>query len=299
MLRAKTATRPGSRRKIDLFPFLLISPTIILILGVQIYPVFYAMNLTVHDVSFITPGPFVGLANFRRLFSNLYFWNGLRNSFRFTFGSLAGVLIMGFTLALILNQPIRFRATFRTVVLVPWVITMVVSMTLVKWMLTYDYGLVNALLVTLGLPRVAFLSQPNLAAGSVILANVWRSSAYVMVLVLAGLQAIPSVLYEAAKIDGAKAIQRFFYVTLPLIKTPLLITCVILTMSYFSIVIPTLIITGGGPSISTETLDLLMFRTAFVEFHIDVAACMGMVIFAVNIIFSLIYIRLLRSEVYY
>jgi ABC-type sugar transport system permease subunit len=281
------------------FPFLLVIPTILLIFGVQIYPVFYAINLTLHDVDFIVPGPFVGLENFRDVLSDDVFWTVLGNSFRFAFGSLVGVLVLGFGLALILNQRIRFRAGFRAIVLLPWVMSSIVSMTLVKWMLTPNYGLVNAFLVTVGLSAVSFLTDPTWAPLAVIGGNVWRSTAYVMVLVLAGLQSIPEVLYEAARIDGATATQRFWSITLPLIRTPLLIICVILTMSYFSIVVPTMVITAGGPGMTTETLDLHMYNTAFVDFRIDEAACMGMAIFVINIAFSLIYIRLLRSEVYY
>jgi len=248
---------------------------------------------------FITTIGFTGLRNYRSIFSDPLVWNSIINGFVYTFGSLGGAVVLGLILAIILNEPLRGRNVFRGVILIPWIVTQIVSMTQLKWMLNYDYGLVNFALGIVGIRPIDFLADLDMAMATVIGSNIWRSMAYPMILILAGLQSIPPTLYEAAQIDGASFMQRIIFISLPLIKMPLLIICIILTISYFTLIIPILVLTAGGPAGSTETIALRMYNEAFVNFRLGIASSLGVVIFIINLALGLLYLKVLRSETVY
>ncbi|HWT79176.1 MAG TPA: sugar ABC transporter permease, partial [Candidatus Methylomirabilis sp.] len=160
-------------------------------------------------------------------------------------------------------------------------------------------GPVNFLLVTLGIGRVMFVANPGLAMQTLIVANVWQSYPYAMILLLAALQTIPTQLYEAARIDGASPPKCFRYVTLPMISNVLLVVVIMCTLHYFNMVTLMYVLTGGGPVFRTETLSLKVFLEAFTHWDMSLASTVGIAIFAFNIVFSLLYIRLLRREALY
>jgi multiple sugar transport system permease protein len=291
----------GSRRpRLDLLPYLLVAPALLVISVFSLAPTFYGMLISVYRVEFVELLTFVGLANYANVLADPKFWNSVRVSFTFTGFSMLLSVSLGFALALIANQAVRFRSAFRTIALLPWVTSYVVTYLIFRWILSADFGLLNALFVeALGLSRVQWLGDPVLAMASLIVVNVWRGAPYAMVLLLAGLQGIPQELYEAAAIDGAGRVRSFFSITLPLMRSALLVLVVLTTIADFNVVVAMLVLTGGGPGTATESMSLRMYYEAFVNARMGTASAVAMVIFGVNLVLTLIYVRVLRTERYY
>jgi multiple sugar transport system permease protein len=216
------------------------------------------------------------------------------NTATFTVASVAGHLAIGLGVALLLNQRIRGRAVFRNLALLPWMLPPAVVATGWAWLYHNPFGMLNPLLVGLGLldaPK-AWLASPDTALGAVIVANLWRGFPFISLVLLAGLQAIPSVLYEAADVDGAGAWARFRHVTLPGLRRVMLIALtldVINTVKYFDLI---WVMTAGGPANRTEVLSTLIYRLAFQFFRTGRAAALAMVMVAALAVFSVFYVRL-------
>jgi multiple sugar transport system permease protein len=297
---APRAAEPPRRRQLDLLPYLMIAPALLAIGVFSLLPTFYGMVISVYRVEFVQLLTFVGLANYLDVLADPKFWNSVRVSFIFTAISMLLSVSVGFGLALVANQAVRFRSLFRTIALLPWVTSYVVTYLIFRWILNADFGLLNALFVeALGWPRIQWLGDPNLAMACLILVNVWRGVPYAMVLLLAGRQGIPQELYEAAAIDGASSVRSFFSVTLPLMKTALLILIVLTTITDFNIVVAMLVLTGGGPGTATESMSLRMYYEAFNYARMGSASAIAMIIFGINLALTLVYVRVLRTERYY
>ena len=216
------------------------------------------------------------------------------NTVTFTVVSVLGHLALGLGVALLLNQEIRGRAAFRNLALLPWMLPPAVVATGWAWLYHNPFGMLNPLLTGLGLlstPR-AWLASPDTALGAVIVANLWRGFPFISLILLAGLQAIPNALYEAAGVDGAGAWARFRHVTLPGLKRVMLIALtldVINTVKYFDLI---WVMTAGGPANRTEVLSTLIYRLAFQFFRTGRAAALAMVMVAALAVFSIFYVRL-------
>lgn len=291
---------PTRRRRIDLLPYAMVAPALLAIGAFSILPTLYGILISLYRVEFIELLSFVGFRNYAEVLADPKFWSSVRVSFTFTGFSVVLSVVLGFALALVSNQQVRFRTAFRTVALLPWVTSYVVTYLIFRWILNADFGLLNALFVQgLGLPRVQWLGDPFLAMTSLIVVNVWRSAPHAMVLLLAGLQGIPQELYEAAAIDGAGRVRSFISVTLPLMKTAILILVVLTTIIDFNVVVAMLVLTGGGPGTATEAMSLRMYHEAFTYTRMGPASAIAVIIFALNLVLTLAYIRLLRTERYY
>jgi multiple sugar transport system permease protein len=294
------ATSRARRRRFDPLPYLMVAPALLAIGLFSIVPTLYGMVISVYRVEFVQLLRFVGVANYADVLADPKFWSSIRVSFTFTSLSMVLSVSLGFALALVANQSVRFRGAFRTIALLPWVTSYVVTYLIFRWILNADFGLLNALFVeALGWPRIQWLGNPVLAMASLIVVNVWRDTPYAMVLLLAGLQGIPQELYEAAAIDGAGYARSFFAVTLPLMKSALLVLIVLTTITSFNVVVAMLVLTGGGPGTATETMSLRMYYEAFVNARMGTAAAIAMIIFAINVLMTLVYVRLLRTERHY
>jgi multiple sugar transport system permease protein len=216
------------------------------------------------------------------------------NTLTFTVVSVLGHLAIGLGVALLLNQPIRGQALFRNLALLPWMLPPAVVATGWAWLYHNPFGMLNPLLTGLGVlsaPR-AWLASPDTAMGAVIVANLWRGFPFISLVLLAGLQAIPNALYEAAGVDGAGAWARFRHVTLPGLRRVMLIALtldVINTVKYFDLI---WVMTAGGPASRTEVLSTLIYRLAFQFFRTGRAAALAMVMVAALAVFSVFYVRL-------
>ena len=283
----------GVRR---LQPYLFFYPSLILVAAVSFIPLFYALKQSFHGADYLKTGAFVGFANYVELLTH---GGGLRNigrSIAFVAGTLAVTMPLGVGLALLLDRPMRFRTFFRTVLMVPWIVSQLV--TGLMWMWLYDgrVGPISHLLKQVGVKIAGPLTDTQWALPSLVLANTWHSYPLVMVFTLAALQTIPAEVREAARIDAQSAWRRFWHVTLPLIRNTVLVALVLTTLHTFNTVTTVLIMTGGGPAEVTEVLALRVFKEGFQFYRMEVAATAAVVIFALNILFSIAYIRVLRSD---
>lgn len=274
-------------------------PTILLVAAITFYPALHAIRVSLHDTTFLNLTRFAGLKHYVRFLQDPLGQANILNSLVYTFGSLLVALPFGMLLALLLNQPIRCRVLFRTVIIVPWIVSQIVTALLWGWLLSPQFGPVNFFIRTWFGAPFDFLGQTGAAMPTLILTNVWRSFPYPMLLLLAALQTIPEEMYEAARVDGAAAWQRFWRITLPLIRNTLLITTIMLSLHYFNMITLPLILTGGGPVGVTDVLSLRVYREAFNFYHLGLASAVAVYIFIFNIAFSLLYIKILRAKPHY
>jgi multiple sugar transport system permease protein len=286
-------------RRIDLLPYAMVAPALLVITAFSLLPTLYGILVSLYRVEFVELLTFVGFRNYAEVLTDPRFWSSVRVSFTFTGFSVALTFVAGFGLALLGNQRLHLRSAFRTLALLPWVTSYVVTYLIFRWILNPDFGLLNAVLVQgFGVTPVNWLGNANLAMGALILVDVWRAAPYAMILLLAGLQGIPNELYEAAAIDGATRARAFFAVTLPLMRPAMLILLVLLTIVDFNVVVAMLVLTGGGPGTATETMSLRMYNEAFTYTRMGPASAIAMIIFAANLVLTGVYIRLLRTERY-
>lgn len=278
--------------------YLFILPSLLLIFMIIFYPVFYAFRLSVVEVDFLKIKGFVGLKNYLGILfdpaSRTYFIN----TFKYVSLSLIFALLLGLGLALVLNEKTKYIGIFRTMITVPWVISQAVTAMLWAWLLDVKFGPINYLLETIGLEPIRFLSDPQLAMNTVIMANVWRSYPFAVILILAALQSVPNELYESAKVDGASRSSRLIFITIPLISGTLFVAMVMLTIEYFNMVTLIYVMTGGGPIGATEVLSVHAFKEGFWHWRLHYAAAYAVVILVMNILFSVAYMKLVPKDIY-
>ena len=271
-------------------------PTVLLVLAVSLYPLFYAVQRSLFETHYLELSKFIGLRNYIQFFSEAAGRRNILTSLIFTFGTLIFSVPIGLGLALVLNTRIRGQVIFRTILLLPWIVSMAVTALLWGWIYNPLYGPINYLLSVLGGGGIDFLGDPKVAMLSLILSNVWRTYPLAMVLLLAALQTIPAGLYEAAHVDGATQIQIFRYITLPMIRPTVLITIIMLSSHYFNMVTQILFLTDGAPLGKTEVLSLRLFHELFISWKVGFAASIGILIVIFNVLFTLLYIKFLRRE---
>ena len=278
------------------FEYGLLLPALAVAALVVFYPIVFAVDLSLHETSFLKKGAFIGLQHYAAFFGSTGGWQVLKNSLVLVLGSTALAIPIGMGLALLLHMKIRLKAAFRMVLVLPWVISQVITALLWKWILNIQFGLTRLVTDALGLLPIDFVGEFETAMPTLILVNVWRTFPFAMLLLLAALQTVPRELHEAAEIDGAGAWSRFRHVTLPLIKSTVLVVAIMLSLSYFNHVDLPLILTGGGPLGETRILALAAYEEAFVLNKMGYGSAIAVVVFAVNILLSLVYLRLLRTE---
>jgi multiple sugar transport system permease protein len=278
---------------------LFLLPSIALVVAVTFYPIAHAIRISLYDTFYLKTTKFVGLQHYLKFLQDPAGWNNVVSSLTFTFGSLAIAIPLGLGLALLLNMPIRCRVLFRTLIIVPWVVSQIVTALLWGWLVNAQYGPVNYFINEWFGAPFDFLGNPASAMPTLILTNVWRSFPYPMLLLLAALQTVPEQLHEAAKVDGANTLQRFWRITIPMIRNTLLITVIMLSLHYFNMITLPFILTGGGPVGATDVLSLRVYQEAFSFYHMGLASAVAVYIFAFNIVFSLLYIKILRTEAYH
>lgn len=278
---------------------MLIAPTVLVFCAVIVYPLISAIYLSFFNI--FTPtlqGEFVGLGNYVELLQTGQFWNALGNTLIWTVGTLTLQIIFGVGMALVLHQNIWFRSLARSLILFPYFISTVVAVLVWKWLFNDLYGILNHLLITAGLidfPLDYLGSMPN-AMISVILVGAWKYFPFVVIAVLARLQTIPDSLYEAAKIDGAGPIARFFDVTLPQLREVLVVIILLRAIWDFKEFDLIFLLTGGGPLSDTQTLPLLVYQEAFALNDMGKASAYAVMMMAIMLVFMIVYIRKTRSK---
>lgn len=275
---------------------LLLAPAVIFILITVVYPMAYSFFISFFDWNLVYSSPtYIGVTNYIKIYQDVVFWNSLRTSLVFTFSSVFLELLIGLAMALLLNRKIHGVGMLRTIFAMPFVITPVVVALMWKWLYNPDYGLIPWVLDGLGMANSDLLGNPKTALGAVIGVEVWQTTGFMFVLLLAGLQSIPNELYEASYVDGASSLQSFRFVTLPLLKPVLLTSLLLRTIDAIKGLDKFYILTGGGPGTSTEVLPLLILENAFRYFNVGYGAALSYILTSVILLVSFIYIRTLRA----
>ena len=291
---------PASRARSErVLAYVLLAPSCVLLLGLIALPAAAAMWLSVHDVRLLQLGTaaYVGAAQYLASWADPAFWIATRQTVIWIVGVVGVQLVLGMIGALLLNKPFRGRAFWRGVALIPWASSSVLVALMWLWLLDSNYGLLNDVLRRLGLitRRRWWLAQPSTALPAVMLAAIWQGTPFFAVMLLAGLQAIPEDLYEAARIDGGTARATFRYITLPLLRPTILITTMLRTMWTANYMDLSLVMTGGGPGLATLTVPLYAYFAAYKRLAVGEGAAVAMQLAVVLAAAVLIYMRLLGS----
>ena len=264
----------------------------------SILPIVAAFGLSFMDWTLLSPPKLAGLSNFQRLQSDKIFWIALKNTLYYTFGVLPGIGI-SLLLAVLLNQKLRATAAFRTLYYLP-TITMWVAIGLVwVWLYSPQYGLVNWALSMIGIHGPAWLSDPQWAMPAQFFVSWWKGAGYNMLILLAGLQGIPTVYYEASSIDGASGWQQFRNVTLPLLSPTLYFVIVMTFIGSFGVFTQIYVMTEGGPGLATTTLIYYLYNTAFRYYDIGYANVIAMAFFIIVFTFTIVLRQVQNRWVHY
>jgi multiple sugar transport system permease protein len=263
------------------FGFLLVMPALTLLAAVYIYPLIYNVDLSFSRWNLSPPSPkeYVGLKNYLDLFSSEVFSKVFYNTLFFTVVSVHLEFILGLGLALLLNQNIKGKNVIITVLALPMMIAPVVAALTWRWVYAYDYGILNFSLNKLfGVEPILWLSSKDIAMYSVIIADVWITTPFMLLIIYAGLQMIPTELYEAARIDGASSWQMFRNVTLPSLKGVLIVALMIRTIDAFTKLFDVVyVLTGGGPAYATEVLPTYAYKVGLSFFRLGSGAAITMI----------------------
>jgi multiple sugar transport system permease protein len=297
------ATHPrarAARRSLGLYFFLI--PAIVYIGFTMLYPVYENIRMSLHDVTIRTflaeNQDWSGLANFRTIFDDSEFWHAVRLSITFTAGSIAFQFVIGFALALLFSQPFPGNYAMRAMMLLGWLIPTVLSGTIFRWVLDGDYGILNYALTSLGFMSEDryWLIDTGTALWGTILANIWVGVPFNMLLLLAGLQNISTTLYEAAATDGATAWQRFWTITMPLMR-PVSLSVLLLGLIYtFKVFDLIYIMTAGGPVNATTVLPIYAYDKTFVSFQFGVGAASAVAMLVALLIIATAYVWYTQRE---
>jgi multiple sugar transport system permease protein len=278
---------------------LLIAPTVLVFCAVIVYPLVSAIYLSLFSI--YTPtlqGKWVGIDNYAKLLAGGEFWQALRVTMIWTIGTLVLQLVFGIALALLLHQNLVFRSLARGLILFPYFVSTVVAVLVWRWLFNDLYGILNHVLLAAGLINMPldWLGQMPNAMVSLILVGAWKYFPFVVITVLARLQTIPDHLYEAAEMDGAGPISRFFDVTLPQLRDVLLVVILLRAIWDFKEFDLIWLMTGGGPVTSTQTLPLLVYRSAFGLNEMGAASAVAVLMMLVMLFFMALYIRAQQQE---
>jgi multiple sugar transport system permease protein len=295
MTQTKKGDRKASfRQPFSTYTWYLIPPILILFL-INALPLIYTFYLSLHKwVLYRQKVPeFVGLTNWIDMLKSGRFWHSLQVELLFVIGAVALEFVLGFAIALFLDREMRARDLVRSLFLFPMVLPPIVAAFLWRFMLQADIGVINYFLRFVNLDR-AWLASSATALPTLIVVDIWQFTPFVILLLLAGLQQLPQDIYEAAEVDGAGVVQRFRYITFPLLTPTILIVLLLRTVEALKVFPTIYALTGGGPGQATEALNYLAFHLAFTQSRMGYGAALSSVILLLSIIIALVFIFLSR-----
>jgi multiple sugar transport system permease protein len=289
----------SAERRQAIAGYLFVAPAMLIFGAFTLLPVVIALYLSFTDYDVFTKMNWIGIANYQDVFDDEYFWRALVNTVVYTTTSVPLSMAIGLGLALLLNQKLKGLGIYRTVYYVP-VVTSMVAVAMI-WVQLFDplYGVISNGLETIGLKGIDWLGDPRLAMPSVIAVSVWKVIGWNMLIYLAGLQAIPEYLKEAAAIDGANRRQTFWRITLPLLQPTTFFIFVTSLIGAFQVFDVVYVMTGGGPANATTTLVHQIYNAAFKALDMGYAAAMSFVLFGIILVVSMFSFRAMRAEVSY
>ncbi|MEO8627214.1 MAG: sugar ABC transporter permease [Betaproteobacteria bacterium] len=259
---------------------------------VTLFPLAWVAWLSLRQHSFVQAhSGFVGAENYLRMAGDVRFWNALGNTVYFTGFSVALELVLGLIIALLLHRATRGKGVLYAIVLIPWVVPTAVSARMWEWMYNADLGVLNYMLHT----HINWLGSPTWALHAAIAMDVWKTTPFVALLLIAGLNSIPRDVYHAAALDGAGAWMVLRRVTLPLLAPFILVVLVFRTIDAFRVFDTLYVLTGGGPADTTETLSLYAYKMLFQALDLGYGSAIAVAVFACVAVTTVLYARLLRG----
>lgn len=295
----RSANRPFLKRFRFLEPFIYIGPAFFVLAIILFYPLGYSLWLSFHKWNlreFKLGIPFVGFTNYINLFNNSEFLNSLWITLKFMVIAISIEFALGMALALLLNHDLKGKGIIRSLILLPMMCTNVVIGLTWRLLLNYQYGLVNYYIGLIGLKPVEWLSSPSVAMTSVVIVDVWNTTSFVALMLLAGLQALPDEPFEAARIDGASAWQTFTNLTLPLLRPTILVALLWRIIDTFRIFDVIYLLTAGGPARMTETVSIYTYRYGFQSFNLGFASAASYIMILLMLIVAAFLARSMTRE---
>ncbi len=294
----ETDSRPSRRtlQRIDMLPYLLLLPSILLIVLIELYPFLTGLVYSFQNGSLLAPGTFVGLENYLATFTDAEFLYALQFSAIFALFSVIGSYLLGLGLALLLVQNFPLRGLFRVLLIIPWILSSIVTIVSWRWLIQDQHGTVNVLLGWFHLGPIFFLSDSRWAIVSVIVIKIWRSFPFMMISLIAALQTIDGNLYEAARIDGAGRWAAFRSVTFPGIQNISIILWILMTIWSVNDFETPWLLTQGGPSNATESLMILAYRDTFARNSVGAGATVAFISLIILMILAIVMMRFRNKE---
>lgn len=283
--------------------YLFVAPAVILVLLLSIYPLLYGILISfLHfDMTHSNApnfGSFAGLQNYIKIIGEPEFWNAMGNTVIWTISNLGLQVVLAMILALLLNQRLVGRSVFRTIALIPWAIPSVIAALTFGFLYDTKVGILNILSVKLGFVKEAipWLGNPQTAMPAVIAESVWKGIPFLMILILAALQAIAPEIYESAGIDGANRWQQFWRITFPMIKEPFSVAVILTLIGVVNSFNSIWLLTQGGPLGRTDILYTYAYRISFNSHNFGNAAAVSVILFVIIAVLSVFYIRMIRRN---
>lgn len=292
------STRRRYQRREELAKWAFLTPALIFLLLFFGYPIVKNLTMSMQEYTTATfytgEAPFVWWNNYAAVIRSSIFGTALLNTFVFTVGSIVGQFTIGLALAVFFKKRFPLNGVMRSLLLLPWLLPMIVSSAIWKWMLDKDSGVMNQILGVLHIDAVPWLTSTSVALIAVIMVNIWLGIPFNMTILYSGLQDIPDELYEAASLDGAVGWKAFIHVTWPLLRpvvSVVLILGVVYTLKVLDIILG---LTGGGPSHATDTLATQSYNLSFSNFQFGEGAALGNILVLIALVFALVYLRVVR-----
>lgn len=281
--------RPSRRHWLG---YILLAPAVLLVALIIIYPLIVSLDLSFQQVKLVrldAPRKAFTLINYQRLFSSSDFWMACWVTLKLVIVVTFACLMMGLGTALLVNNRFRGRNLARLAVALPWAVPEVIATVIFAWIFDSSFGLMNWLLVTLGLSKgmINWLSEPTAAFWVVATTMIWKGYPFVSIMTLAGLQSIPDDFYNAAKVDGANVFQRFRYITIPSLMPVLGVTLVLVVLWVFRDFSIIKVLTDGGPLKATQTLSIMTYNEAFGFFNFGYASAVGIITLVICVVASI------------
>jgi ABC-type sugar transport system permease subunit len=284
--------------------YLYLLPSFAVIFAVILIPIFYALFISfidlsknVNKLSHPDLWHFIGFHNYFEVIRSDFFWKSLGRTLYFTITSVGLEFIFGMSIALILNEKFVGRGLVRGIMLIPWAFPTIVSAVLWRWMYDSNNGTVTNLLDRLGMHGLNILGGEYSAMNAIVIADVWKNTAFIALILLAAMQSLPLSAYEAAKVEGVNAIGRFRHITLPLLSSAIMVALVMRTMEAFKVFDIIYIMTGGGPAGGTQVLSFYTYSTSMMSGKFSYGSSISFMMSLFIMLFALIYIKILYRKV--
>lgn len=297
-MKTNKLTKTNYRKRDKRSLFYLTMPSFITLFVLTVVPLVFSMGISLFDYNITSMQniKFVGFSNFIRAFQDEYFRSAIKITVIQVVVTVVGQMTLGMLAALLLSREFKGVKLMRALYIIPMMITPIVSGIMWRMMFNADLGIVNYMLGKLGIPAVNWLGDPHTALFTIIITDIWLSTPFVTMILLAGIQSISNDYYDAAAMDGVNVLQKFFYITLPLTKPMVLLALLFRIMDAIRRYDSIMAMTAGGPGIATQTLNIYAYYQGFNYFNIGYSSALSMILLIIIFIISIILLRKIRGN---